>query len=295
MDLLHSMRVFAAVVEQGSLARAAEGLDLSAAAVSRQVAALEDHLGARLLHRTTRRLSLTEVGEAYFARAKAILAEVDEAAALASDGARQAVGTLRISAPLPYAVHRLARWLPEFQARHPGLRLDLDLTDRPVDLASDGIDVAVRIARHAALPNVIARRIGTVRRLVCAAPDYLSRRGAPRHPEDLAAHDCLAFSGLAGAEAWSFRRGDELRQVPLLPVVRASSGDVLCAMAAEGAGVICEPDFMVARLIAEGRLVALLPDWPTEEFGIFALYLTRRHLPVKVRLFIEVLQGSEQV
>lgn len=297
MDLLHSMTVFVAVVEQGSLARAAETLGLSPAAVSRQIAALEDHLSARLLHRTTRRLSLTDIGEDYVARAKTILSEVSDAAAVAGRGAAEATGVLRISAPLSFAVNRLARWLPEFRAAHPGLRLNLDLTDRQVDMASEAIDVTVRIARAPSATNVIARRIGTVRGVVCAAPDYLARRGRPLVPEDLTAHDTLYYSYLSSGDVWVFRQGpasgSDTRPVRLNPVVHATSGDVLCEMAVRGAGIICEPDFMVERHIASGCLTPLLTDWTSDGFGIYALYLSRKYLSAKVRLFIDALERHE--
>lgn len=294
MDILHSMTVFVAVVEQGSLVRAADGLGLSAAAVSRQIAALEDHLSARLLHRTTRRLSLTDTGQEYFDRARQILSDVAEAEAMAGRGAARAAGVLRVSAPLSFGVNRLARWLPAFRAAHPDLRLDLDLSDRQVDLAAEGIDVAVRIARSPARSHVIARRIGRVRRLVCAAPAYLDRRGRPVTPDDLAAHDILGYSYLSDGDVWSFRKGGEERAVRLRPVVHASSGDLLCELAAGGAGIVCEPDFMLARHLESGRLEPVLTDWASEDFGLFALYLSRKHLSAKVRLFIDALEANER-
>lgn len=293
MDILNSMSVFVAVVEHGSLVRASEHLGMSAAAVSRQIAALEDHLSARLLHRTTRRLSVTDIGQTYFARARQILSDVAEADALAASGTARVTGLLRISAPLSFAVNRLSRWLPEFRAAHPGLRLDLDLSDRRIDLASEGIDVAVRVARTPASTNLIARRIATVRSVVCASPDYLARRGRPETPEDLAGHDTLAYSWLSSGDVWSFRRGDAERQVRLRPVIHATSGDMLCEMAGRGAGILCEPDFMVARHVEAGRLEPLLTGWETERFGLFAIYLSRKHLSAKVRLFIEALERSE--
>jgi DNA-binding transcriptional LysR family regulator len=294
MDILHSMTVFVAVVEQGSLVRAAEGLGMSAAAVSRQIAALEDHLSARLLNRTTRQLSVTDIGQDYVVRARQILSDVGEAEATAGRGAAQATGVLKVSAPISFGVNRLSRWLPAFRAAHPLLRLDLDLTDRQIDLASEGVDVAVRIARKLSTPHVIARRIGRVRQVVCAAPAYLDRHGRPQTPEDLVTHDTLCFSHLAGGDVWTFRRDGAQTVVRLRPSFHASSGDMLCELAVGGAGIIYEPDFIVARHIESGCLEPLLTDWQSEDFGIHALYLSRRYLSAKVRLFIDALEQAEK-
>jgi DNA-binding transcriptional LysR family regulator len=294
MDVLNSMLVYVAIVEQGSLVRAAESLGTSGAAVSRQIAALEDHVGARLLNRTTRRMSVTDAGQEYFNRAKQILSDVAEAEALAGESAAQPTGLLRISAPLSYGVNRLSRWIPDFMAAYPRLRLDLDLTDRHVDLATDGIDVAVRIALRPAETNVIARKITTVHRVVCAAPAYLARRGRPLQPSDLAEHDTLSFSQLSTGDHWAFRDASGRQaHVRLRPTLRASSGDMLCELAARGAGIVNEPDFMVAPHIATGALEPILTDWNSESFNVYALYLSRKFLSAKVRVFIDYLQRME--
>lgn len=294
MDILHSMAVFVAVVEHGSLVRAAATLGTSGAAVSRQVAALEDHLGTRLLHRTTRRLSVTDAGQDYFARAKQILSDVSDAETAAGEGSASPVGLLRISAPMSYGINRMSRWMPGFMAAYPGLRLDLDLTDRQVDLASEAIDVAVRIATRPARTNVIARRIAPVHRVICAAPDYLARRGHPQTPADLIAHETLSYSYSVQGDQWTFRNSaGDLTDVRLRPQVLCTSGDMLCELAAQGAGIINEPDFMVARHIESGCLTPILPDWTSETFHIYALYLSRRFLSAKVRVFIDYLLRME--
>ncbi len=294
MDILNAMSVYVAVVDHGSLVRAAETLGTSAAAVSRQIAALEDHVGARLLNRTTRRLSVTDAGQDYAQRARQILSDVAEAEAAAGEGAARPTGVLRVSAPLSYGVNRMSRWLPEFMASHPRLRLDLDLTDRHVDLATDGVDVAVRIALRPAATNVIARRINSVHSITCAAPEYLARRGCPQVPADLAQHDTLCFSHLSSGDQWNFRsRTGQAAEIRLRPRLHASNGDMLCELAAGGAGIINEPDFMVERHIAAGRLVPILTDWDSESFNVFALYLSRKYLSAKVRVFIDHLQRKE--
>lgn len=294
MDILNAMSVYVAVVEQGSLVRAAESIGTSGAAVSRQIAALEDHVGARLLNRTTRRLSVTDAGQEYFSRAKQILSDVADAEALAGESAAQLTGLLRISAPLAYGVKRLSRWLPDLMAAHPRLRLDLDLTDRQVDLATDGIDVAVRVAMRPASTNVIARKITSIHRVVCASPSYLARRGCPMRPEDLVNHDTLSFSHLATGDLWAFHDAlGRQTEVRLRPNLHASNGDMLCELAARGAGIINEPDFMVASHIESGALVPILTEWQSDSFNVYALYLSRKFLSAKVRVFIDHLQRME--
>lgn len=293
MDIAHSMAVYVAVVDQMSFVRAAETIGTSGAAVSRTVAALEDHVGARLLNRTTRRLSLTDAGQDYYGRAKQILADIAEAEAAAGAGAAQPTGLLRISAPFSYGINRLSRHLPEFQAAYPRLRLDLDLTDRHVDLAAEGVDVAVRIALRPASTNVIARRIGSVERLVCASPDYLARRGEPKDPEDLLAHDVLGYSYDSAGNQWSFMHRDGRQaQIRLRPVVEANNGDMLGEMAARGSGIINEPDFIVSQHLAAGRLKTILGGWQSERFNVYALYLSRKYLSAKVRVFIDFLERT---
>lgn len=290
MDILHALRVYVAIAENGSLVGAADVLDTSGAAISRHLAALEDHLGARLVNRTTRRLSITDAGQDFLGRAQQILADLAEAEALAGESAARPSGLLRISAPLSFGICRLSQWLPGFMARYPDLRLDIDLTDRIVDLASDGVDVAVRIARQPAATNLIARRIAPIRTVVCAAPSYLARRGCPAVPADLAAHDTLSFSYLATGDTWTFRDGaGHETPVRIRPQVHATNGDILCDLAVRGLGIINQPDFIVAPHIASGALTPVLTDWTMESFSLYALYLSRKFLSAKVRVFIDYL------
>lgn len=294
MDILNAMQVYVAVVESGSLVGASEALGTSAAAISRQIAGLEDHLGARLLNRTTRRLSMTNVGEDFLARARTILADVVEAEAMAGQSAAKPTGLLRVSAPLSFGITRLSQWLPAFLAQYPDLKLNVDLTDRVVDLANDGIDVAVRIARQPASTNVIARKIGSIRTIICASPDYLARRGVPELPKDLAAHDTLSFTYLSTGDDWSLRdAGGHETVVRVRPQIHASNGDILAEMAVQGCGVINQPDFIVERHIASGQLVPVLAGWSTEGFNLYALYLSRKFLSAKVRVFIDYLDQME--
>ena len=296
MDVTYAMKVLLQVVDSGSFARAAAALDMSNAAVTRQVSALEARLGARLLNRTTRRLSLTDAGAEFCARARGILEQIAEAESVAAQGAAQPVGLLRISAPLSFGVMRLAGLLPGFRARYPQLRLDIDLSDRVVDLANEGIDVALRIAGRLD-PNLIARRIAPVSMVVCAAPGYLNRRGTPCEPAELAQHETLSFSYLWAGDDWPFTDGNgKVTRVRVHPAVHATSGDLLRELAVAGGGIIMQPTFLVAKELRRGTLVPILADYKTLGLNLYAVYLSHRHLPSKVRVFIDYLVqaiGSE--
>ncbi len=288
MDLLAAMRAYVAVIRAGSQVGAADLLDSSTAAVSRQIAGLEEHLGVRLLNRTTRRLSMTDAGQDFLARAQQILADVADAEAAAGQGALRPSGLLRISAPTSFGITTLSRWLAPFIRRYPDLRLDIDLTDRVIDLAEEGVDVAVRIARQPATTNVISRRISTVQTVVCAAPAYLDVHGRPQTPADLSRHAILNYSYLSTGDTWTFRRKDHPDgAVRLTPHVHATSGDILCQLALLGLGIINEPSFVVEPHIASGALEPILPDWSMGDFNLYAVYLSRKFLSAKVRLFID--------
>jgi DNA-binding transcriptional LysR family regulator len=290
MDILRAMQVYVAVVEAGSLIGAAERLDTSNAAISRHISALEAHLGARLLNRTTRRLSMTDAGQDFHERAQQILADVLEAEAITGAKALNPGGLLRISAPLSFGISKLGQWLPGFLARYPDLRLDIDLSDRLVDLATDGIDVAVRIARAPASTNVVSRRIIPIGMNICASPAYLERMGHPETPSDLTGHQALSFSYLATGDAWTLvHRDGRDATVRVRPHVHATNGDILRDLALEGLGIIVQPDFIVEKDIAAGRLVRVLEDWSMPEFSLYAVYLSRKFLPAKVRVFIDYL------
>ncbi|MCM5557508.1 LysR family transcriptional regulator [Pleomorphomonas sp. JP5] len=289
MDIIRGMEAFTALAGAGSFVAVADKLGTSTAAVSRQIAALEAHLGARLVHRTTRRLSLTEAGAQFLERAEQILADLAEAEAAVGREAVTPAGLLRVSAPLSFGISVLAALLPEFHRRFPDLRLDIDLSDRVVDLAHDGIDVAIRIAQ-APSPNLIARRIAPIPIVTCAAPDYLAAHGHPNHPADLAAHETLSYSYLSSGDTWTFRTAaGDTAAVRVRPSVHATNGDLLRRLAVEGGGVIVQPGFIVENDLAAGRLVQVLPEWSLGAFALYAVYLSRRQLSAKVRVFIDYL------
>lgn len=290
MDIAYGMKILLQVVDSGGFARAAEALGLSNAAVTRQIAALEHHLGARLLNRTTRRLSLTEAGIEFCARARAILEQIAEAQSAAAQGvAPRPAGVLRISAPLSFGVLRLADELPGFRARYPELKLDIDLSDRVVDLANEGIDVALRIS--AALDaSLIARRIAPIGMVVCAAPKYLKREGTPRVPGDLERHEVLSYKYLWCGDDWAFTDASgAVSQVRVRPTVHATNGDLLRRLAVADGGIILQPDFLVEEELRRGRLVQVLEDYRATEFSLYAVYLSHQHLPTRVRVFIDYL------
>ena len=289
MDFIQNLRTLVRVVDAGSFIRAAEQLDASNAAVTRQVAALEKHLGARLLHRTTRKLSLTSAGEMFLEKARQILADVAEAESLAGGRRAQPHGTLRVSAPLSFGIAQLAGLLPTFRMRYPKLRLAIDLSDRVVDLVSDGIDVAMRIAREIS-PNLVARRIAPVRLIVCASPRYLDTHGTPQHPTDLAEHETFSYSYLSAGDTWQlFDQNGESVTVNIRPAVHATNGEILRELALAGGGIILQPMFIVSEALKRGDLVPVLPQWKAAELALYAVYPSRRHVATKVRVFIDYL------
>lgn len=292
MDRFDQMRVFLAVADAGSFAAAADQLALSRPAVSRHVAQLESRLGVRLIQRTTRRLSLTSEGEAFLARTRELLAGVEEAEAEAGARSAEPAGLLRVNVPVTFGVLHLAALWPKFRARHPGVRLDLTLSDRQVDLVDEGFDLAVRIA---ALPDstLVSRQLASTRMVLCAAPAYLRRRGRPRQPQDLAAHDVIAYSYWSPRDEWALRgpQGEEVR-VRVDPVLRANNGDTCLAAARAGQGVMLQPSFLVGPDLAAGKLVEVLPKWHAGALGIHAVYPSRRHLLPKTRLLVDFLAES---
>lgn len=286
MDLLASMKMYVAVIEGGSFAAAADRLDVSRAMVSKQVQKLEEHLGTRLMNRTTRRLSMTETGRAFYERSAQIVADVEEAEQFAGQMTRSPQGTLRVAIPLSYGQHRLATILGAYTQAYPLVQLDIALSDRKVDLVEEGFDVAIRIG---ALPqsDLIAKKIGSAYSVVCAAPGYLARFGTPRTPADLAGHACMGYSLSAGGADWRLESATGPVVVPVAGPIKADNGDIIRLAAIAGAGIAFQPGFIVDADIAAGRLVRLLPAWQSAEMGIHAVYSSRKHLSAKVRTFVD--------
>ena len=280
------MRVFTAVVDTGSFARAAEKLELSRGMTSRYVAQVEAHLGVRLLNRTTRRLSLTEAGNDYYQRATQVLALVEEAEQAASHEAAEPRGTLRINASVAFGARHMGTLISAYLRRYPEVRVDLTLNDRIVDLVEEGFDVAVRIARRID-PGLVARRIAPARMIACASPAYLRQSGAPKTPADLVRHNCLTYAYAGAQNEWRFTRGKREQTVKVGGTLHANNGDILSRAAADGLGVTVQPTFLIDGLFREKKLMRVLEGWEADSLTIFAVYPSRQFLPAKVRSFID--------
>ena len=295
MDALRQIEAFVAVVRAGSYVKGAERQETSKAVLSRQVLELETRLGTRLLNRTTRRLSLTETGAAYFERCVQILDDLREADAEAGATTATARGRLRINAPLTFGNLHLAPLWGEFLKLHPAVELDITLTDRVVDLVEEGFDLAVRIvpAGRLASNSLVARRIATDRILLCASPGYLRSAPALAHPSNLAAHAVMAYAWWSGGDSWQFTGPDgATADVNVRPRLRTNSGDTCRAAALADQGVIYQPAFLVGPDVRAGRLVELLPGWRGPSLDIHAIYPSRTHLSGKVRAMVDFLAAA---
>lgn len=287
---LQRLTSFLAVVRAGSFVAAADATGLSKAAVSRHVAELEAHLGVRLLHRTTRRLSLSEEGQRFHERASELVAQLEELEQETASSGGEAVGLLRVNAPQSFGNLQLAPLWPEFLAANPRLRVDVTLNDRVVDLVEEGYDVAVRIGNRLD-PSLVSRQLASTRVVLCAAPSYLEAHGTPAHPSELAEHAVFAYSYWSGGDDWTFEGPDGTVSVRVAPRLRTNSGDTCRALALAGSGIIMQPDFIVGADLASGALVPLLGEFRTLELGIHAVYASRKHLPMKTRRLIDYLVG----
>ena len=288
MDKLQAMQLFVRVVDAGSFTAGAEQMGISRALASKQIQSLEDVLGVRLLNRTTRRISLTEPGKNYYARANDILNALAEAEAEAAELQIEPRGRMRVSVPISFAVHHLAPALAEFQKRFPRLELELGLNDRLVDLVDEGFDMAIRISRLAD-SSLVARRIAPASLMPVASPAYLARAGTPRHPQDLATHNALIYTLTPKPDEWTFTRGTETASVRLSGNLYVNNGDFVLAAAIEGCGIGLLPAFIAFDAIRDGRLLPLLGDWEVPPIGIYAVYPQTRALPAKTRVLIDFL------
>jgi len=289
MDQLRAIRVFVAVVEQGSFAAAAEHLGLSRTAASKHVQDLEARLGVALLTRTTRSVSLTQTGAAYVERARRILSELDQADSEASLQTHAPRGRLRVAAPVSFGFRHLAPRLKDFMDAYPDVQLDIVANDRQVNLVEEGYDLAIRIGQLAD-SSLVARRIATSRLLVCAARGYLEQRGQPEHPSELGAHVCLGYPYWSGFRTWDFETPDGgAIRVPVGNQLWSNNGDLLLNAAVSGCGIIRQPDFIVHEALARGDLVKLFTDYPAPDIGIHVVYPPATVVPLRVRVLIDYL------
>lgn len=286
MDRLASMQVFVKAVELGSISAAAAELDLSSQLAGKQVRALEQGLGIKLLNRTTRRQSLTDAGRTFYERAKNILAEMEAAEALIAETRSTPRGRLRISAPITFGSHALAPEIPQYLRQHPEVTLDLSLTNRTVDLIDEGFDVVFRTGD---LPDsgLMARPLAPHRLVLCAAPAYLRLAAKLRRPEDLQGHECLVFQLTSLRTQWSFDGPQGRVSVPITGRFSTDSGEALRAAAVAGMGVLLQPQELVAEEIQAGRLVRLLPAYEPVARPLHALYAPDRRMTPKLRSFLD--------
>ena len=291
MDRLTAMTVFAAVCDAASFAGAARRLGLSPPAVTRTVVALESHLGVRLLQRTTRSLHLTEAGTRYLEQVRRVLAEADAADEIARGEQERPRGRLVISAPLIFGRMHVAALVRRFLSAHPDVTAELQLNDRNVNLVEEGVDVAVRIG---ALDDssLVARRLGSTRRVVVASPAYLAARGTPHTPADIAAHDTISFGPTHGGREWTFADADDpsrLTRVPIRPRLVTNSGDAAIDYARDGGGLVRALHYQVAPDVAAGELAIVLADHEPAPSPIHALYPSARNMAPRVRVLLDFL------
>jgi DNA-binding transcriptional LysR family regulator len=292
MDRFAAIQVFAQVVESGSFAKAAERLHLSTSATSRHVAELEASLQTRLLNRTTRRVSLTESGRAFYERSVQLMADLEEAEQEAGRAAVVPRGTIKLTTSAGFGVRHVAPAIAAFLVRHPEVRFDVSLSERIVDLVEEGFDLGVRIGTTGT-ENIVARKLGETRLVPCASPAYLAAHGAPQTPEELEKHNCFTYEYVSPRNLWRFRdaSGRE-RAVRVSGNLHSNNGDFIAEAAARGAGVVLEPAFVVGPDVRAGRLVPLLQDFTPAPIPIYAVYPSRKHLSAKVRLFVDFLVES---
>jgi DNA-binding transcriptional LysR family regulator len=289
MDRFEELQTFVRVAEALSVTRAAGQLGIAASAVSRRVRDLEERLGTQLFHRTTRRIALTETGRDFHARAVRILADLDDAEADASNAAQAISGTLRLAISVSLGLAALNREMADFLAEHPQLVIDVDVSDRRVDLVAEGIDLAIRIGRLDD-SSLIARKISEARHVITASPDFLAKHGMPRSLEDLRDLPALCYSNVERPEIWFFYEPDGRRiDFEVTPRMIASNGDALRDAAVAGLGINASPSFIVHRQISEGTLVPILTDLYPRTSGIYAVYPPSRHLPARARAFVDFL------
>lgn len=288
MDRLAAIRLIVTIADRGSFTKAAAELGLSRTAASKQVKALEEHLGIKLLNRTTRRVALTPAGESYVERARDVLLRLDEAERLVTNMDVAPEGVLRINAPVSFGQRQLAPSLKDFLEEYPKLRVEMTLTDRPVDLVEEGYDLAVHVGRGS-VPGLTARQVAETSLALVAAPAYVKAFGAPETPGDLTRHRCLASAHFSANNSWYFTRDGETTTVDIDGPLTVNNGDAIREAALSGLGVAFLPAFQVGEDLRAGRLWRLLPPWTGETLGVYAVYPPSRLVPAKVRLFIDFL------
>ncbi len=289
MHQLDAMRIFVRVTQTGSFTQAADSLGLPRASVSNAIKQLEAKLGTRLLHRTTRRVQLTQDGQACLERCQDLLADMEEWETMFVARDEALTGRLRVDLPATLARTTVIPQLPAFLAQHPALRLELSSTDRRVDLVRDGFDLAIRGSDQLEDSSLVARRLADMPHVLCAAPAYLQARGAPSSPAALKAHECVRFSLSGHADVWTFRKGARVERVTVQSRYSVSSSLAVCDALRAGFGLSLVPRPYVERDLRAGRLQVVLDDWRPVTTTLYAVYPSRRHLSPKIRVFLDFL------
>ncbi|NJL45077.1 MAG: LysR family transcriptional regulator [Leptolyngbyaceae cyanobacterium SM2_3_12] len=292
MDKFESMRAFAQVVEAGGFAAAARQMGLSRSAVNKLVMNLEDHLQTQLLHRTTRKVSTTDAGRAFYQRCIRLLADLEEAELALTRMQEEPKGSLRINAPMTFGTLHLGPILTDFMAQYPDLKIELALSDRFIDPVDEGFDVTVRIAQVPISANLIVHFLAPSPVVLSAAPTYLERHGLPTQPEELKSHPCLHYGHIAQDNSWTLIGPDQDEyQIPIQGPLCCNNGEVLREAALAGLGIAMLPTFIVGEDLRQRRLQQVLPLYHPPEIGIYGLYPVNRHLSAKVTVLIDFLQG----
>jgi len=289
MNEFSQIKTFIALVENRSLSKAAEKMDIAVSAVSRRLKELEANLGVQLIQRTTRKMHLTEAGEKFYMRCERLLDELEEAKQEASNSATTLSGTLKIATPLSFGVAHLSPAIAAFMHLHPQIKIDLDMSDRRIDLVEEGLDLAIRIGTLQD-SSLMARKLASVRHVVCASPDFFNRYGTPKTPQDLSYMPALCYGNLDQPDVWHYANKDNSPAKVKVPLrMRATNGDALVEAAVAGLGILCEPSFIVHGAVERGVLVPVLTEYQWYAMNIYAVYPQTKHVPARVRTFIDFL------
>jgi DNA-binding transcriptional LysR family regulator len=288
MDRYQEIKVFTTVADCGSFVAASDALKLSKAAVSRYVSDLERRLGARLMHRTTRKLSLTPEGEIFLMRCRAILESIDESEEEISTRGNTASGTLRITAPVSFGIRHLAPLWNDFLNKYPQVKVELELSDRVINLVEEGVDLAIRIGQLND-STLISRQLASTRLVLCASPKYLERRGTPSHPRELVEHETFSYSLLSTGHTWKFDGPEGKIDVRVSPRMISNNGDTGVEVCIRGGGIHLWPTFLVQEHLRTGSLIEVLPAFKASTLGIYAVYPSRKYVSPKVRVLVDFL------
>lgn len=288
MDRLQAMQLFVRVAELNSFSAVAQQLGLARSVVTRQIAALEQHLGLKLMARSTRRLTLTSAGAAYLEKCRVILNLVEAAETGIAEERQVPRGHLRISLPLSFGLMRIVPLLLDFARTYPEVSLEMDYSDRRVNLIEEGVDIAIRITGQLGAGE-IARNMGSIGLLTVASPDYLERFGRPRHPSELVHHECLVYTAGGSSLSWPYHVDGLLQSFPVRSRIHANNGQALIEAAAQGLGIACQPDFILAPFIQSGRVTEILSEFDTPKLGIYAMLPGNRQVPHRVRVLMDFL------